>query len=31
MPLAPAAMRQYQYEEYERIRRIVEVAGFKPE
>ena len=31
MPLAPAAMRQYQREEYERIRRIAEATGFKPE
>jgi tripartite-type tricarboxylate transporter receptor subunit TctC len=31
MPLAPAAMRQYQRDEYERIRRIAEMTGFKPE
>jgi len=31
MPLAPAAMRQYQRDEYERIRRIAAMTGFKPE
>ena len=31
MALEPAAMRQYQRDEHERIRRIAEITGFKPE
>jgi tripartite-type tricarboxylate transporter receptor subunit TctC len=31
MPHAPAAMQRYQRDEYERFRRIAEMAGIKPE
>jgi hypothetical protein len=31
VPLAPAAMRQYQRDEHERIRRSAELTGFKAE